>query len=413
MPADTLTLGAIKPEDSIAAFLARGLLRPSFRWQDVWQAEHARAFAVAGVMRLDILKTIRDQVDTAVANGTHFRDFRDALRKQLVAKGWWGNIEITDPATGEVRRTRFNDTRLKLIFDVNLRQSNAAGRWARAQRSSMPLLMYRTMRDERVRVSHRPWDGVVLPKDHPWWDTHYPPNGWRCRCTAFAIDQAGVDRLQAAGQTVKTEPPPTQWVQFENKATGQVESVPRGIDPGFAYNPGKVHVAQGMDRLSRGLAQVRGVPGGGKDVVTAQQLTRSVIGRMRSEKAFKDFLAAPPSTPNVGMPVAAVPAMGGEPTVASVRGTDLIRQAGAGDYPQTLPTNAAGWALAQAIIDQGQRVQLPNGNVIWWWARGAGATRRVHVLELQRASLVWWVRQLAALSVDEAVVAYPVLKGVV
>lgn len=407
-----ITLGAIRPEDAIAVFQRRGLLRPSFRWQDVWQAEHARAFAVAGVMRMDILRLIRDGVDGAVTNGSTFAEFRDTVRRQLVARGFWGNVEITDPATGEVRKTRFDDRRLQLIFDVNLRQSHAAGRWARIQRSrSDTHIVYRTMRDERVRASHKPWDDVVLPKDHPWWHTHYPPNGWRCRCIAFGINERGIERMRAAGAKIKTEPPPTTWVEFVNKSTGQTERVPRGIDPGFAYNPGQVHVQQGMDRLVREATAVRPSPAaGGAD---ALRVTRAVVARGRSERAFREFLAAPPAQPNTGMPVAAVPGVGSEPVVASVRAVDLVRQAERADYPPGLPTQAAGWAMAQAVIDRGQRLDLADGRVLWWWARGGGADRRVHVLELEKSSLVWWVQQLAALSVDEATARYPQLAGLV
>lgn len=403
-------LGAIAPDDAIAAFEARGLLRPSFRWQEVWQAEHARAFAVAGVMRLDILTLIRDQVDAAVKGGTDFADFHKQLKRQLVAKGWWGNIEITDPSTGEVRKTKFNSQRLELIFDVNMRQSHAAGRWARAMRSRKPYMMYSTMRDERVRASHKPWDRLVLPKTHPWWDTHYPPNGWRCRCTAFEIDDAGIEKLRAAGVKVQTEAPATTWVEFENKSTGQVERVPRGIDPGFAYNPGKVHVEQGVERLERALSVVRPSSQGAGD---ALQITRATVARMRSEKAFKDFLADPPPNVNTGMPVAALPATRGEPPIASVSARALLAQAGTADYPRTLPTTAKDWAMAQAVIDRGQRVLLPRGRVLWWWARGSGQARRVHVLELDRGALVWWVQQLAALAPEEAVRLYPPLAGLV
>lgn len=406
-----ITLGAIRPEDSIAAFQARGLLRASFRWQDVWQAEHARAFAVAGVMRLDILKLIRGEVDQAVTSGLGFAQFRDSLRTQLVRRGWWGNIEITDPATGEVRKTRFDDRRLSLIFDVNMRQSHAAGRWARGMRSRMPFIVYRTMGDERVRQSHRPWDYLVLPRDHPFWDTHIPPNGWRCRCHFFFTDEAGVQALIAAGKKVLREPPPTTWVEFVNKSNGQTERVPRGIDPGFAYNPGKVHVANGVDMLAREINAVRPLATSAKNPASAAlPVQRAVIARMRSEKAFRSFLANPPATQGVGMPVAAVPGLAGEPAVASVRAADLVKQAASDTWPRGLPTLPSSWALAQAIIDRGQRLQLADGRVLWWWARGSGDQARVHVLELQRSALVWWVQQLATLSVGEAGNAYPALK---
>jgi SPP1 gp7 family putative phage head morphogenesis protein len=236
-----LRLGLVEPTDAIAAFQRRGLLQPSFAWQDVWQDEHARAFAVAGVQRLDVLQVFQAAVDDAIRSGTSLAEFRKTLIPQLTAKGFWGDVEVEDPATGERRISRFNPRRLQLIYDVNMRQSFAAGRWARAQRSKarLPYLVYLTMQDERVRASHRRWNALVLPVDHPFWDTHYPPNGWMCRCYAYAIDDKGVERLRRAGVKIQTEAPAIDWITHVNPRTGEVAPVPRGIDPGFAYNPGK------------------------------------------------------------------------------------------------------------------------------------------------------------------------------
>jgi uncharacterized protein with gpF-like domain len=47
----------------------------------------------------------------------------------------------------------------------------------------LPLLQYVTAGDSRVRQSHKKLDKIILPMDHPFWDTHYPPNDWNCRCT--------------------------------------------------------------------------------------------------------------------------------------------------------------------------------------------------------------------------------------
>lgn len=246
-----LRLGVVEPQDAIAAFERRRLLEPSFRWQDVWQDEHARGFAVAGVMRMDVLQALQDEVALSVREGRSLEDFRSRARSRLVEKGFWGDIEITDPATGELRTTRFNDSRLRTIFDVNMRQSQAAGRWQRIDRTKrrFPFIVYRTMRDERVRASHAAWDNVVLPVDHPWWNTHYPPCGWRCRCTAFAVSERDLERRRADGEKFKTEAPPMDLVTYVNPSTGEVAAVPRGIDPGFAYNPGKARDAAFFDAM--------------------------------------------------------------------------------------------------------------------------------------------------------------------
>ena len=76
---------------------------------------------------------------------------------------------------------------------------------------------------------HRAWEGLILPIDHPFWQTHFPPNGFRCRCAVLGVTQAEYDQLrrdggQFAGGTVK----------FDNDVDADLEA----LDPGFAYNPG-------------------------------------------------------------------------------------------------------------------------------------------------------------------------------
>lgn len=122
MPAG-LKLGLIEPKAAMAVFAERGLLQPSFRWQDTWQHEHAKAFAVAGVMKIDVLALIRKEVEQALAKGTTLEQFSKQLKPALVAKGFWGKVEVTDPRTGELRTTTFNANRLATIFHTNIRQS--------------------------------------------------------------------------------------------------------------------------------------------------------------------------------------------------------------------------------------------------------------------------------------------------
>ncbi|MFT9215756.1 MAG: hypothetical protein ABF513_05805, partial [Acetobacter malorum] len=75
----------------------------------------------------------------------------------------------------------------------------------------------------------------LIRADEPWWNTHYPPNGWKCHCTVRALSEKMAKRM---GLTVSSAPllNARPWL---NKRTGQTLWVPEGIDPGFAYNPGK------------------------------------------------------------------------------------------------------------------------------------------------------------------------------
>lgn len=247
-----IVVGAHTPRAAFDAFVKRGALQPTFNWWDVWQEEHQTAFMVSGVAQADVLRDIQEQVADAIKNGRHFEDFYRTLQPKLAAKGWWGDVAITDPLTGEQRITRFDKARLELILDTNLRVSHAAGRWHEAQRAKRrrPYLMYTTMRDARVREVHRPWDGVVLHIDHPWWDTHYPPNGWRCRCRAISLSERDIERYRRDGFPIKTQPPHVEMRMYKDKRTGQTLPVPAGIDPGWAYNAGKARASE-SNKLAR------------------------------------------------------------------------------------------------------------------------------------------------------------------
>jgi len=240
LPAN-VTPQLLPPQEAVDYLVRRGVnMSASFNWQDVWQEEHALQFTVSRLTRADLLAAVHEQLMRAVELGITIEEFSDTLELRLAEAGWWGTVEQVDPMTGEVVTTRFDAARLKLILDVNVGQAYSAGLWQRIERNKdvLPLVVYRTMRDEKVRATHRAWDGVTLPVDHPFWKTHYPPNGWRCRCSAYGVSESGLEKLRKAGLQVKTEAPDIEWQEYVNKRTGEVMQVPRGIDPGFGYNAG-------------------------------------------------------------------------------------------------------------------------------------------------------------------------------
>lgn len=238
-----IDLKALPPEEAITYFRSKGLhLDPTFAWQDKWQADHATAFTVAKSTGFDILKDIHQAILDALQNGTDFDTFRDQLTPILQAKGWWGRQIVEDPETGELVNAQLGSTRrLRTIFDMNIRMAHAAARWQQLQRNAAarPYLRYTAILDSKTRPAHRAWHGTILPIDSPWWQTHYPPCGWYCRCTVQTLSDYDLARYDFK---VNDAPPPDSApsVRYVNPRTGEVSEVPPGIDPGFAYNPGEV-----------------------------------------------------------------------------------------------------------------------------------------------------------------------------
>jgi hypothetical protein len=110
-------------------------------------------------------------------------------------------------------------------------------------------LRYIAVMDERTRPLHRAWHNTVLPIDHPWWETHFPPNGWNCRCSVQALGEPDLKKL---GLKVSENPPSSPLVpRAVNSPQGKrTIMVPKGIDPGFAYNPGIAGFGRGAQSVA-------------------------------------------------------------------------------------------------------------------------------------------------------------------
>lgn len=229
--------GPMPPEKAVKWFKSKGYAL-GFDWRDIWQEEHAIAFTVAKAASIDLLQDIRNEVEKALVNGETFESFKQNLKPKLVERGWWGRANMQDPLTGEVKEVQLGSTRrLKTIYRTNIDMAYAAGRWEEieATRKTHPYLRYRCSMLETSRESHKSWDGIVLPVDDPWWDSHYPPCAWNCKCWVEQVLKSDVDK-----GLVKVSPRPrTNYVAYKNKRTGQTIAVPEGISPGFDYNVGK------------------------------------------------------------------------------------------------------------------------------------------------------------------------------
>lgn len=220
-------------------------------WQDFATAEHAHSFTVARSAGYDVLDDIRGAVQKSISDFGSYGDFVDDLEPLLRRKGWWGRQRINGEVVelGSLRR-------LRTIYWANVSTARAAGEWERIQRTKrgLPFLIYELSVAEKRRPEHMGWVGVILPVDHSFWATHYPPNGWLCQCRVRQISRREALSL---GYDETVDAPQVVTRRWTNKQTGEVLNIPEGIDPGWQSNPGATRAANvsgflgdRMDRMS-------------------------------------------------------------------------------------------------------------------------------------------------------------------
>lgn len=232
------------------AFFRRKLNLPTNAWTDIQEEQHDWAFVVAGANRDDVLTGFRKAVDKLIADGSTLEDFRRDFDRIVAETGW-------DYKGGRNWRSR-------VIYENNLNSSYASGRYAQLQAVTADFPYWRYIHSDAVqhpREHHLAWHGITLRADDPWWRTHFGPNGWGCQCGVQAVSDG---MLKREGKSGPDKAPPlnmqTKLIGARGENPREVQ-VPEGIDPGWAYTPGRA-------RYASAVPPERGSPAGGGTVGT-------------------------------------------------------------------------------------------------------------------------------------------------
>ncbi|MFG1409501.1 PBECR2 nuclease fold domain-containing protein [Xanthobacter sp. VTT E-85241] len=208
---------------------------PTRTWRDLDGHAHDRAFVVAGATKDALLADLHGAVDDVIAKGMRLEEFAARFEEIVAKHGWTG-------WTGEGTE-RGRAWRARVIYDTNLRTAYAAGRYRQMTHPDVvkvrPFWEYfhgDTRTPLRPRPQHVAWHGKVLRWDDPFWQTHYPPNGWLCSCGVRTVSRRELTRM---GKSGPDEAPAMETRAVKDPLTGAIHHVPRGIDFGWDHAPGR------------------------------------------------------------------------------------------------------------------------------------------------------------------------------
>ncbi|MDR2806248.1 MAG: minor capsid protein [Dysgonamonadaceae bacterium] len=131
-----------------------------------------------------LMRLTRDTWQFSAAKNYHeLRDLTLALKDENGKLREWSDFKETADKTG----LKYNELWMRTEYDQAIAGAQNAARWTEFEREKdvIPNLRYQTVGDNIVRPEHQLLHGIIKPIDDPFWATHYPPNGWGCRCEAL------------------------------------------------------------------------------------------------------------------------------------------------------------------------------------------------------------------------------------
>ncbi len=164
---------------------------------------------------------------------------------------------------------KYNENYLQSEYIFATSSAEMAARWQQFEKEGDRYnLQYRTAQDDRVRDSHAAMAGITLPVDDPFWNSYFPPNGWRCRCTVVQVSKGKYK-----------ESNPEEALKKADVATTDIDSKGRNRGEMFRYNPGKQQVIFPPNhpyfKIKQGIASILNS--------IAESQSEEVIANQRSE----------------------------------------------------------------------------------------------------------------------------------
>jgi SPP1 gp7 family putative phage head morphogenesis protein len=204
----------------------------------------ARAFTIAGIEDANVLQSVRDTIATLPAGQSW-----DVVKKSIISQI---SPYIVDPNATEEERAAQEaaaEAKAELLLRVHGNQAYEAAsyRVMDAQRAIFKYWQYRTIGDSHVRPTHAALDGLILPHDSSFWDTHFPPWAWGCRCTVIPMSDASVaaererDAARAPDERMVLDGPLLRELELNNRLVRGPNNIINVQSPFEAGEPGAFH----------------------------------------------------------------------------------------------------------------------------------------------------------------------------
>ena len=162
----------VPPEEAIDYFRRKGILTKR-AFNKLTREARAAAFTVGGIYKTDILEAIRAEILSALETGRTQKFVVDKFKKILDGAG----------------HKMLGDYHLETVFRTNMQMAYGVGRRKAMDDVAdiLPFWERVAVMDDRTRPTHRAMDGITLPANHQFWDDHYPPDDFACRCSVRAV----------------------------------------------------------------------------------------------------------------------------------------------------------------------------------------------------------------------------------
>jgi SPP1 gp7 family putative phage head morphogenesis protein len=177
----------VPPEEAIDFFKRKQTVRKREFNQLTREAQQG-AFTVGGVYKKDVVRGFKTEIDAALESG--------ATQQQTVKR--------FKEILGGAGHRELGEYHLETIFRTNMQTAYGTGRRRQLEDvvDMLPFWQYYTEGDDRVRPRHAALNGITLPATNTFWETHFPPWDFSCRCGVTPTDEIpdGYDAKNPSGE---------------------------------------------------------------------------------------------------------------------------------------------------------------------------------------------------------------------